>query len=72
MYMHTQFLPQVAHIASGLATCTAPMDRVGIFGANSPSWMIAMQVCVCVYVYVCVCVCVCVRACACEYVCLCN
>eukprot|EP00983_Pelagomonas_calceolata_P117427 1160414-Pelagomonas_calceolata.AAC.7 len=42
-YAHP-LMPQVNQIASGMAAIGAsPQKKIGIFGANSPSWMMTMQ-----------------------------
>jgi len=42
---YAEVAEQVGHLASGLfAAGIEPKQRVGVFGANSPSWMMAMQV----------------------------
>lgn len=42
---YKQVAEQVAQLASGMAAAgVQPQERVGVFGANSPEWMMAMQV----------------------------
>jgi len=43
---YAQVAEQVNQIASGMAAIGAsPQKKIGIFGANSPSWMMTMQAC---------------------------